>query len=178
MKGHEGAQIEIGQHVAVAHHESLVDALGREPDSAGSAERLVFDHEPQLHVAEPLVAEVVEERVGEIPERQHRLVDPVLGQPVQLPLDERDVDDRQQRLRGREGQRPKPRPGSTDEDDCFHGVVVVVLPAGAVVVVESVLGAGGSLAGGVDEDDVEAPGMADWPFRSLMLLIASSEPGG
>ena len=46
------AEVEVGEHVAVAHDEALVDALGREADRAGGAERLVLDRVAQRQVAE------------------------------------------------------------------------------------------------------------------------------
>ena len=71
------AEVEVGEHVAVADEQALVDALGREADAAGGAERLVLDDEAELDVAEPVVGEVLRERVGEVAERQHDLVDAV-----------------------------------------------------------------------------------------------------
>ena len=64
----EGAEIEIGQDVAVAHQHPLVDAICGEADATGGAERLVLDDEPQLHVAEAFVGKVVGEGLGEIAE--------------------------------------------------------------------------------------------------------------
>ena len=72
-------EIESGEHVAVADDEALVDArvLGGEADAAGGAERLVLDRVAQLHVAEATAREVRDERVGEVAQRQHDLVDAV-----------------------------------------------------------------------------------------------------
>ena len=55
----ERAEVEVGEHVAVADEQPLVDALGREADAARGAERLVLDDEAQLHVAEAVVGEVL-----------------------------------------------------------------------------------------------------------------------
>ena len=71
------AEIERGEHVAVAHDEPLVEALGREADRAGGAERVVLDRVAQRQVAEATVGEVRLERVGQVAERQHHLVDAV-----------------------------------------------------------------------------------------------------
>ena len=126
-------EIEVGEHVAVAHDQALVDALGREADAARGPERLVLDDEAQLHVAVALVGEVLGERVGQVAEREHRLVDAVRREPVELALHERDVRDREQRLRRRVGERPQPGARAADEDDGLHGVeLLLVLPAEVV----------------------------------------------
>ena len=126
-------EVEAGEHVAVAHDEALVDAVGREADRAGGAERLVLDRVAQPHAAERvvarLVAEVRVERVGEVAHREHDLVDAVIGEPHELALEERLVRDRQQRLRGGERQRPQPRPLAADEDDGLHGAEVMLTAA-------------------------------------------------
>src|SRR5581483_4833807 len=103
------------------------------------------------------------ERLGQVAERQHDLVDAVPGQPGQLALQERDVDDRQERLRRVVRQRPEPRPLPTDEDDRLHGFAVV---AGAVV---GVLAAG-VLAAGVLDGTVAVPA-GIW-FGLSMLFAA------
>ena len=135
MERDQGAEVEVGEHVAVAHDQSLVDALGGEADAAGGAERLGLDDEPHLQ-SPGAVGEVTGEGVGQVAERQHHLVDAVGRQPVELALDEREVDDRQQRLRRRVGERTQPGALAADEDDGLHGVLVVVLVLPAAVVDE------------------------------------------
>ena len=84
VEPHHRGEIEVGEHVAVADDEALVDPVGREADRAGGAERLVLDRVAQRDVAEHVVAdtssscaEVRVERVGQVAHRQHDLVDAV-----------------------------------------------------------------------------------------------------
>ena len=126
----ERAEVEVGEHVAVAHDEPLVDALGREADAAGGAERLVLDRVAQLQVAEAIVGEVRRRtrRAGSrarAPPRRRR------GAPsqVELALEERQVGDRQERLRRGVGERAEAGALAADEDDRLHGVALAV-PAG------------------------------------------------
>ena len=137
MEREHGAEVELGEHVAVAHHEALVDAVGGEANTARGTEWLLLDRIAQPHVAEPVVREVLADRVGEIAHREDDLVDAVCRQPRELPLEERHVRDRQQRLRHAVGERPKARALAPDEDDRLHGLVVV----GVVLVAEVVGGA-------------------------------------
>ena len=84
------------------------------------------------------------ERVGEIPEREHDLVDAVVREPGELALEERLVRDRQQRLRRGVGEGtsrvPSPPTRTTaftarGSRDAGHGVDVVgAVVTGAVVV--------------------------------------------
>ena len=67
---------------------------GGEADRAGGAERLVLDRVAQLQVAEATLGEVRLERVGQVAEREHDLVDAVAREPGELALEERLVGDR------------------------------------------------------------------------------------
>ena len=145
----------------------------------GGAEWLVLDDEPELHVAEPVVGEVLRERVGEVAERQHDLVDTVRAEPRELAFDERDVRDGQERLGRRERQRTETGAFPADEHDRFHGVEPVE-PEGTVV-------EGAPVAPVAPVDPVPpvapgtvevTPGFAGWPPRSLMFASASCAPGG
>ena len=99
VEAHHRAEVEVGEHVAVADDEPLVDPFGREPDRAGGAERLVLDGVADLDVAEDVLAgavvrEVRVERVRQVAHREHDLVDAVPGEPPELALEERLVRDR------------------------------------------------------------------------------------
>ena len=84
-------------------------------------ERMVLDRVAQLQVAEATVGEVRLERVREVAEREHHLVDAMLGEPRELPLEERLIGDREERLRRRVGERSQPGALAADEDDRLHG---------------------------------------------------------
>ena len=58
VEAHHRVEIEVGEDVAVADDDALVDALGREADRAGGAERLVLDRVAQDDVAEHVVARI------------------------------------------------------------------------------------------------------------------------
>ena len=174
VERHERVEVEVGEHVPVAHEHPLVDALGREPDAAGGAERLVLDDEAELDVPQAVVREVLLEGLGQVAERQHDLVDAVRAEPRQLPFEERDVGDREQRLRGREGQGAEAGALPPDEDDRLHGVVVAVLPVPAGTVVE--LSIGGEVV--VLPPDGAVDAVTGCPPRSSMLVSASSAFGG
>ena len=51
VERHQGADVEVGEHVAVDHEEALVDAglAGGEADGAGGVERRVLDGVGQAH---------------------------------------------------------------------------------------------------------------------------------
>ena len=138
VEAHHRAEIEIREHVAVAHDEALVDAFGRETDRARGAERLVLDRVAQRDVLRTRPgrsgrdAKWAWNASGRYPIDKHDLVDPVSGEPRQLALEVRLVRDRQQRFRHREGQRPEPRSLAADENDRFHGLVVAVAVSGVV----------------------------------------------
>ena len=122
MERDQVAEVEGGEHVAVAHDEALVEPLGGEADRAGGTERVVLHRVAQHEVAEAALGEVRLERVGQVAERQHDLVDAVARQPRELALEERLVGDRQQRLGRGVGERAQPRALAADEDDRLHGV--------------------------------------------------------
>ena len=133
------AEVQLGEHVAVADDDSLVDPLGREPDRARGAERLVLDRVADPHVAEHVVAgraarEQGVERIRQIAHREHDVVHAVRRQPLELAREVRLVRDRQQRLRRGEREWPEPRALPTDEDDGLHGFLVVGVVAAALVV--------------------------------------------
>ncbi len=101
---HERVDVEVGEHVAVDHEERVVDAgVERgEADRAGGVERLGLDRVVQPHPGAHLVGVRLDERVGPVPERQHRVVDAVPAEVADDPLDHRPIDDRQHLLRGGE----------------------------------------------------------------------------
>ena len=176
----ERADVEVGEHVAVADDQPLVDALRREADAARGPERLrlLAEAEPGRRTGPPprwVVGEVLAERLGEVAERKHDVVDAVAREPGELAIEERQVRDRQQPLGRLVGERPEARPLTTDEDDRLHGV----LAAGVVgsVVDDSLEAAavdrGRGGAAGVDVDARPAA-----PPRSSMFASADSASGG
>ena len=163
MEAQQRGEVEGGEHVAVAHEDAILDAFGGEADTARGPERIGLDRVAQLHVTEATARELLRERVGQVPHREHDFVDAVLREPPQLPLEERLVGDRQERLRRLVGEGSESRALAPDEHDGFHGVV-----AGAVVVVADVASAwhGESLVRIAAE------------FWSVMLENASHACGG
>jgi hypothetical protein len=92
VKAHHCVEVEAREDVAVADDDAFVDALGREAHRAGRAEGFVFDRVAHDDVAEPVVAlavgrEVLVERVGQVPHREHDLVDAVRREPRELTLE-------------------------------------------------------------------------------------------
>ena len=85
-----------------------------------------------------VLGEVRLERVGEVPEREHDLVDAVGRQPRELTVEERFVGDGEQRFRRAVRERAQACALPAHEDDRLHGlpVAVVVVAAGAVELVE------------------------------------------
>src|SRR5205823_1886548 len=81
--------------------------------------------------------------IGAVAHRQHRVVDAVLAQMAQNPFDHGDLDDGQQLLGDRPGERAEAGALAADQDDCPHFLVVDVV-AGTVVVV-----AGAAVVAGV-----------------------------
>ena len=75
----EGADVEVGEHVAVDHQEPLGDAgvEGGEADGARGVERLGLDRVVELDAGAQAVGLRLDERVGPVAHRQHGLVDAV-----------------------------------------------------------------------------------------------------
>ena len=116
---------------------SMPAAAKRMPPAVPSG--LGSDRVRQADTAAATVGEVGLDRVGQVADREHDLVDAVRLEPRELAFEERLVGDRQQRLRRRERERAQARALAPHEDDRLHGVEVVVAPvveaAGALVVV-------------------------------------------
>ena len=83
MQLDQGAEVEVGEHVAVEHQEALVEEALGEPDRAGRAARLGL-----LDVAQtrPPVTALAERRparrLRRKPHAMHDVVDTVARQPV------------------------------------------------------------------------------------------------
>ena len=75
--GDEGADVEVGEHVAVGDDERVVDAgvVGGEADRPGGVERLGLDGVVERDAAAAAVGEGREERLGPEAERQRDVVD-------------------------------------------------------------------------------------------------------
>ncbi len=119
------AQVERGEDVAVEDEERAVDELLDVLERAGRAERRVLDDVAQPQPQARAVAEVRRDRVGQIARGQDDVVDPGLLDAAQRPLEERHVHDRDHGLGRLEGERPKPRTLTADENDCLHGSVSI-----------------------------------------------------
>jgi hypothetical protein len=137
VEGQERAHVEIGQHVAVDDDEPLVHAgvAGREGNGSAGVERLRLDGVGEPDIGAPAIGIGGEEGVGPVAEREHDLVDPVLGEVRHDPLDHGPARDRQHVLGRGEGQRPEAGALTSDQDHGLHYFAVVdVVLAGAVVV--------------------------------------------
>ena len=104
--------------VAVEDHEAVAEQalVGREPDRARGAERLVLLDVADRRPARDRVAERRAQVLGPEAAGHDHLVDPVAAEPVDHVADERAVDERQRRLRLGQRQRPQARALAADED--------------------------------------------------------------
>ena len=96
VEGDEGAEVEVGEDVAVDDDEGVVDpsVRGGETHGAGRVEGFGLDRVGQADPGGMAIGIRLLERVGEVAQRQDRLVDAVRRQVGQHPLDHRHPDDR------------------------------------------------------------------------------------
>ena len=120
MLVHQRGQVEVGEHVAVEREEAVLEQVGGELDRSGRAARLGL-----LDVAQPrppgdLVAERRAELIRQEAAGEDDLVDAVPGEPVDHVSEKRPVDQRDDRLREGQRDRPQTRPVPADEDQRLH----------------------------------------------------------
>ena len=115
-----GGDVDVGQHVAVEHQEPLVEHVLGELQRAARAQRPRLLEVAQAQADRLAVAQHGAHAGGHVPARHHDVVDAVRAQPVEHERDERPVDQRDDRLRHRGGQRPQPRALATGEDERLH----------------------------------------------------------
>src|SRR3954447_7185517 len=113
-------QVEVGQRVAVEHQEAFVEHVLGELQRAAGAKGSRFLQVAQPHAGGRAVAEHGAHPGGEMPAGHDDVVDAVHAQPVEHERDERPVDQGDDRLRHRGGQRPQPRPLASREDQRLH----------------------------------------------------------
>ena len=106
VERHQRAEVEVGEDVAVDHHEGVVDpgGVGGEANRSGGVERRRLGGVGEPDACGHVVGVGILERVRQVLERQHRLVDAVRAEMLKHPLDHRPLDDRQHLFRGAEGQ--------------------------------------------------------------------------
>jgi hypothetical protein len=116
LRGH----VEVGQHVAVEHHEALVEQRLGELQRAAGAERLRLLDIAQADPVTAAVAEHVAHAGREEPARHDHVVDAVPAQPVEHEGDEGPVDKRHDGLGHGGGQGPQARALAAGEDQSLH----------------------------------------------------------
>ena len=84
MEGHQGAEVEIGEHVAIDHHEGVVwlEDLGGESNGTGRVERLGLHGVRQSNASALTIGICLQEGLGEVAEREDRI-----GHTVERELD-------------------------------------------------------------------------------------------
>ena len=123
VKRQHRRQVHRRQHVAVEHDDRLAVRLaGGELDGAAGAERRRLDDVAQLHAEVGPVAEHLLDAPRLIVEAQDDLVDlRHLPEQVDLVPQKRPVEDRHDRFRRVERQRPQPRALPSGEQNGLHG---------------------------------------------------------
>jgi hypothetical protein len=113
-------EIEVRQDVSVHGEERIVpDRAERVDDRPAGSERRGLRDPGDGRVALPCLDERME-RLLEVRRRQDHLVDAVTGEVVQDVVQDGTVDERQQLLLHRLGERTQPRAEPADEDDRLH----------------------------------------------------------
>ena len=121
MKIDEAAQIDLRQHVAVEHDERIAHPLRGVADGARRAERCRLDDVPKLDAGVASVAEHLFDAVRLIVEAENHLVDlRHLLDEIELIVEKRPVEDRNDRLRCVNGEGTEPRALAPDEKKRFH----------------------------------------------------------
>ena len=121
MKIDQPAQIDLRQHVAVEHHSVSGHALSGVTDRARGAEWCRLDDVPKLDAGLASVAEHLFDAVRLIVEAENDLVDlRDLLDEIELIVEKRPVEDRDDRLRSVNGKRAQPRTLAPDKKQRFH----------------------------------------------------------
>ena len=116
-----GGEVEIGEDVPVHHDHAPVDQVGGVPHAAGRAERLPLDDVAQPHWAEVLLGHDRADGLRPVGDGEDHVPHPVRAEHPELVGEERHVQQRDDRLRPLERQRPEPGPQSPGQDDRLHG---------------------------------------------------------
>ena len=116
-----GGEVEIGEHVSVHDDHAPADQVGGVPHAARRAERLPLDDIAQPHGAEVLLGHDRADRLGPVRDGEDHVPHPVRAEHPELVGEERHVQQRDDRLRPLEGQRPEPGPQSPGQDHRLHG---------------------------------------------------------
>ena len=120
MRLDDGAEVDVGDHVARDHEEGLVELVHRVAHRTGGAERRVFGRVAHPHAELGAVAEVVADLVGEERDGDDDVVETVVREQPHDVAHHRHVGDRQHRLRLVARERPEARAFTAGEDDGLH----------------------------------------------------------
>ena len=121
MQPEHGAEIDLGQHVAVEHHDRLGQLIAGIPDGAAGAERLRLHDIAQTDPEAFSLAEDLLDATRLIVQAEDRFVDlRHLAQQIQLVVQERPVENRNDRLGRMDRERPKARAFASGEQNGFH----------------------------------------------------------
>ena len=116
-----GAQVDLGQHVAVEDDDRFGQRVAGVADRAAGAERHRLDDVAQLEPEALAVAEDLLDPARLVVEAEDDLVDfRHLAQQIDLVVEERPIEDRHDRFRRVDGQRPEPRALAPGEQDGLH----------------------------------------------------------
>ena len=114
----QGGQVEVGEDVAVQREEAIVELgaerVGGVADRARRAQRARLGDVADPGATVVLVPQRLAQHVGQEAAGEHHLPHPVPGQPLDHVGEERPVDQRQGGLGHGLGERPQPRPFTSD----------------------------------------------------------------
>ena len=117
---HRG-EVELREHVPVHDDHAPVDEVGGVPHAARRAERVPLDDVPQPDLPEALPGHDLPDRLGPVRDGQDHVPHAVGAEQPELVGEERHVQQRDDRLRPLEGQRPEPGPQAPGQDDGLDG---------------------------------------------------------
>ena len=121
MEIDKAAQIDLRQHVAVEHDNGVAHALRRVSHGAGGAERRRFDDVAKLDAGVAPIAEHLFDAMRLIVEAENHLVDlRDLLDEIELIVEKRPVENRDDRLRCVNGQGAEPRALAPDKKQRLH----------------------------------------------------------
>ena len=121
MQPQHGAEVDLRQHVAVEHDDRFGQRVAGVADRAAGAERHRLDDVAELEAEALAVAEDLLDPARLVVQAEDDLVDlRHLPQQVDLVVEERPIEDRHDRLRRVDGQRPQPRALAAGEKNGLH----------------------------------------------------------
>ena len=119
MLRHELAEVRVGDHVAVEHHERLREVPAQRHECAGGAQELALERQPHGH-RRGVAGQVVAHLLGVVVDVECHLGHPVAREVLELVVEERATPQRREDLRDLPREREESGAPAGSEQHCLH----------------------------------------------------------